>query len=222
MSHPHLACIPYLKPNSPVEIYSLSLFPVFSPCQAFKSVVQSRPHVSIHSNPHITPCTHAITPSPSSHPRSLRVWILVAWLFAFVCHPAITLSGSPTTCAGLLFGLRVRLASVVIGYVFVLPALICFCDKPSPVPSIFLPALKHILPTISAITVTIIYTSHRSKQVLCFVVTYYTSCSITCSFPAIPFFQYPHCNVFSFFLFLSFLFLSSSYIYRALRMYCIL
>jgi hypothetical protein len=132
----------YLKPNSPVKVNSLSLFPVFSPCQAFKSVVQSRPHVSIHSNPHITLCTHAITFSLPSHPRFLRVWILAAWLFAFVCRPAVMLSGSPTTCAVLLFGLRVRLASVVIGYAFVLPALICVCDKPSPLPSIFLPSLE--------------------------------------------------------------------------------
>src|ERR1700679_948349 len=83
----------------------------------------------------------------------------------------------------------------------------------------FFLGLKHILPAIPAITVTIIYASHRSKHVLpvfCFVVTYYTSCSITCSFPAIPFFRYPHCNVFSFSL------LFSPYIYKALRMYCIL
>ncbi|KAF8501614.1 hypothetical protein F5888DRAFT_1249963 [Russula emetica] len=168
MSHPHLACISYLKPNSPVEVNSLSLFPVFSPCQAFKSVVQYRPHVSIHSNPHITLCTHAITSSPSFHPRSLRVWILVAWLFAFVCHPAVMLSGSPATCAVSLFGLRV---------------------SPPPFRPLFFLGLKHILPAIPAITVTIIYASHRSKHVLpvsfCFVVTYYTSCSITCSFPAI-------------------------------------
>jgi len=176
MSHPHLACISYLKPNSTVEIYSLSLLPVFSPCQAFKSVVQSRPHVSIHSNPHITSCTHAITSSPSSSPRSLHVWILAAWLFAFVCHPAVTLSGSPATCAVLLFGLRVRLASVVIGYVFVLPALICFCDKPSFRPFFFL-GLKHIWPAIPAITVTIIYASHRSKHV--FPVSFALSLHIT-------------------------------------------
>lgn len=139
MSHPHLACISYLKPNSPVEVYSLSLFPVFSPCQAFKSVVQYRPHVSIHPNPPITLCTHAITSSSLYHPRFLRVWILVARLFAFICCSAVTLSGSPTTCAVLLFGLRVRLASVVIEYASVLPALICFYDKPSPFrPIIFL------------------------------------------------------------------------------------
>jgi hypothetical protein len=114
--------------STPCRFYQFS-----RPVKLSKSVVQSRPHVTIHSNPHIL-CTHAITSSPSSHPRSLRVWIIAAWLFAFV-----TLSGSPATCAVLLFGLRVRLASVVIEYVFVLPALICVCDKPSPFPSIFLP-----------------------------------------------------------------------------------
>jgi hypothetical protein len=143
----------------------LSLFPVFSPCQAFKSVVQYRPHVSIHPNPHITLCTHAITSSPSSHPRFLRVWILVARLFAFVCHPTVTLSGSPATCAVLLwFASEISLCR----------HWICLCSysvdmllrQALSLPFIFLPRPKHILPAIPAITVTIIYASHRSKRVL--------------------------------------------------------
>jgi hypothetical protein len=198
--------------STPCRFYQFSRLVKLS-----KSVVQSRPHVTIHSNPHIVhPCNHLfpiISPS-----LSLRVWILAAWLFAFVCHPAVTLSGSPATCAVLLFGLRVRLASVVIGYVFVLPALICVCDKPSPLPSIFFLGLKHILPAIPAITVTIIYASHRSKHVL--PVSFALSLHITLPvllLVVFPLFRSsdPHCNVFSF----SLLFY---YIYRALRMYCIL
>ena len=75
----------------------------------------------------------------------------------------------------------------------------------------FFLALKHILPAIPAITVTIIYASHRSKHVLPVSLlcrSYYTSCSITCSFPAIPIFRYPHCDCLFFFP-LSFLHLQS-------------
>ena len=186
----------------------MSLLPVFSPCQAFKSVVQSRPHVSIYSNPHIT-CTHAITSSPSSHPRSLRVWILVAWLFAFACYPVVTLSGSPTTYAVLPFGLRVRLASVVIGHVFVLPALICFCDKPSPSVHI----ASHTRDNCDDYLA-----SHRSKHVL--PVSFALSLHIT--LPVLLLVVFPRYSVLPISSLQCFSFFFSPYIYRALRMYCIL
>jgi len=92
-------------------------FPAFSPCQAFKSVVQSRPHVSIHSN-HTS--HHAPVQSPPPHHLTFALFAFGSSLhgcFAFVCHPAITLSASPATCASCSFGLRVRTAFVVIGYV---------------------------------------------------------------------------------------------------------
>jgi len=189
----------------------LSLFPVFSPLSSFqvRCAVPTSCVNTFQSTHHIVhPCNHLfpiISPSLSSRldPRWMVICIRML--------PTVTLSGPPATCS-LALWLRVRLASVVIGYVFVLPALICFCDKPSPLPCMHFASLPlSTLPAITAITVTIIYASHRSKHVLpvsllCRYILHFL-CSITCSFPAIPFFRYPHSNV-------SFIF--PSYIYRAL------
>ena len=134
--------------------------------------------------------------------------------------PPVTLPGSPATCGVLLFGLQVRLASVVIGYVFVLPTLICFCGKPSPVPSIFFLGLKHILPAIPAITVTIIYASHRSKHVLPVSFALWLHITLPVLLLVVfPLFRSSDILIAMCFLFLYFF---SPYIYRALRMYCIL
>jgi len=147
--------------------------------------------------------------------------------FVIVRHPITALSASATTCAVVLFGLRVGIALIVIGYVSVLPSLLYFCDKPSPYLLTFFstPPEPH--------THTASHTRDKLRrlsmrptdlnaffQCLCFVDPHYTSCSITCSFPRYSVRPISSLQLFSFFIF-SFL-LSAfplGYIYRTLRMY---
>src|SRR5579863_4461986 len=114
---------------------------VFSPCQAFESFVRFRPLVQLRSNPHNLimhpmqfPIPHYVTPALPAIGSSLRGY------FAIVRHLAITLSASATACAAVLPCSRVSILLVVIGYISVLPALLCFCDKPSPYLLTFLPS----------------------------------------------------------------------------------
>lgn len=126
--------------------------------------------------------SHAITSSLSCHPCSLRVWILLAWLFCDRTSPRYSaFCVSHHLCS--LFGLRVGSALVVL---VVLPASICFCDKTLPLPSTFLPSPEAPLRAIPAVTATIIYASHRSKHVLpsfllCWSILHFLF--FTCSFP---------------------------------------
>jgi hypothetical protein len=162
---------------------------VFSPCQAFESLVRFRPLVQLGSNPH-TLIMHSMQPPLPYYvnPVLFAIGSPLHGCFAIVRHPIMALSASATTCAVVLFGLRVGIVLiVVIGYVSVLPSLLYFCDKPSPYLLTFsLPLLNRTLPAIPAINCEL---SMRPTdlnaffQCLCFVDPHYTSCSITCSFP---------------------------------------
>jgi len=99
--------------------------------------------------------------------------------FAFVHHPAVALFASAATCAVMLFGSRVGIVLVVIGYVFVFPALLCFCDKPYPLLLTFPPShTRDKCRRLSMCSTDL----NKFFQCLCFVNPHYTSCSITCSF----------------------------------------
>ena len=108
--------------------------------------------------------SHAITSSLSCHPRSLRVWIHITWLFCIRMSPRCN-----AFCVSHHFAVLVRewyqqpLSS---SDVFVPPASICFCDRSLSLPSTFHLSLKYTLRAIPAITAAIIYASHRSKPVL--------------------------------------------------------
>lgn len=70
------------------------------------------PILTSHRAPMQSPLPHHLTSLSSRlDPRCMAVCIRMS--------PRRTLSRSPATCGALLFGLQVRLATVVIGYVFV-------------------------------------------------------------------------------------------------------
>ena len=153
---------------------------VFSPCQAFKSFVRFSHLVQLPSNPyHQT--MHPMQP-PFPHHVTLALFAIGSsshGCFAFVHHPTVALFASATTCAVMLSGLRAGIVLVVIGYVFVFPALPCFCDKPYPFLLTFLPShTRDKCRRLSMCSTDL----NKFFQRLCFVNPHYTSCSITCSF----------------------------------------
>ncbi len=87
MSHPHLACISYLKPKLTCRGLLLVAFSSFLALSSFqvRCVVPTSCVNTFQSTHHITPVQ-----SPLPHhltPRSLRVWILAAWLFCIRMSP---------------------------------------------------------------------------------------------------------------------------------------
>lgn len=181
---------------------------VFSPCQAFKSFVQFRPplcnYVPIHAITTCTPCNHLF---PICHPRSLRYWIFIAWLFCIRIIPP---------CCNAFCVCR-HLCSLALWFSNgAIPCRhwMCVChssvdmlrDKPSPLPfmsprSSELHTASHTCDKLRRLSMRPTDLNNTFFLCPCFVDPHYTSCSITCSFPAILFPRYPHCNVFFFFLF---------------------
>jgi hypothetical protein len=128
--------------------------------------------------------SHAITSSLSCLPRSLRVWIHITWLFCIRMSPRCN-----AFCVSHHFAVLVRewdqqpLSS---SDVFVPPASICFCDRSlslsvhfPPIPEVHTASHTRQQRRLS-MRLTDLNQFFRS---FCFVGPYYTSCSITCSFP---------------------------------------